>query len=153
MFLSFKSIKKLADSPTEEEIIEEVKELLPNMVYYLHIEAIPTWVNFVVFQTHAYLHNVTLGYNIEKVPHRYVSGQNVGLVQNVTATGPPQFFLDNINPFNVTVLIAVIAYSKTGKLPNTLIISTICKMELNFRVHHGLVYLKPCQADLYSKLH
>lgn len=102
-------------SSNTEHIAEQIKQLQPNIVYYLNIEFIPDWVQFIVVQTHVYLHNVTLKYNIEKVANRYVTGQNVGLVQNISTTGTAQVFLENENPYIVTALIAVVPYNKSGR--------------------------------------
>uniref|UniRef100_A0A1B6KBX2 TM7S3/TM198-like domain-containing protein n=1 Tax=Graphocephala atropunctata TaxID=36148 RepID=A0A1B6KBX2_9HEMI len=117
VFLIFKQSDELPNVPNDEDIVEETKELQPNVVYYLNVQFIPDWAQFIILQTHAYLHNVTLGYNIEKLPKKYVTGQNIGLVQNVTTSRTAQFFLENDNPFNVSVLVAVVAYSKNAPVP------------------------------------
>lgn len=95
---------------------EGLRLLQPNIVYYLNIDNIPDWVEFVVVQVHAYLHNVTLKYTIDKVPGKFVSGQNVGLVKAVADRGIAQLFLENENPYNTTVLLAVVPYEKSGTL-------------------------------------
>lgn len=105
----------LSDPLRDGEVAEEIKDLEPNITYYFHIENIPLFANFMVFQAHAYLHNVTLGYSLEKVANRYVTGQNIGLVQNITGKGAVNFFVENSNAFNVSVLVAAVAYNKSGE--------------------------------------
>lgn len=115
IFLLFGAPQILSDPLTDGEIVEEVKDLEPNKTYYFHIENAPVWTNFVVFQAHAYLHNVTLGYGVKKTASRYVTGQNIGLVQDMTAKGPLTFFVENSNGFNVSVLVAAVSYNKSGE--------------------------------------
>lgn len=115
IFLSFKESQQISAPFNDEHIVEQIKEFEPNIVYCLNIQFIPDWVQFLIVQAHVYLHNVTLKYNIEKVAHKYVTGQNIGLVQNVSSTGSTQIFLENENPYNVTVLLAVVLYNESGK--------------------------------------
>ncbi|KAG8301285.1 Transmembrane 7 super member 3 [Homalodisca vitripennis] len=117
VFLSFKQTDVLPTLPNDEDILEQTSELQPNIVYYLHVQFIPSWVQFIILQTHAYLHNVSLGYSMEMLSNKSVTGQNIGLAANVTSSRTAQFFLENDNPFNVTVLIAVVAYNKNAPLP------------------------------------
>ncbi|XP_054263615.1 transmembrane 7 superfamily member 3-like [Macrosteles quadrilineatus] len=114
ILLSYKSLK----SPIGDgEIVEEIHELQANMDYYIHAEYIPDWAQFIVVQTHVYLHNVTLSYTIKKVEGKYVTGQNIGLMQNVTSAETAQLFLLNENPFNVTALLTIVAYTKNAPVP------------------------------------
>lgn len=103
------------DVSIDNEIIEDLIVLPPTSIYSLHITDIPSSVYFIVLQAHSYLYNVTLSYNRVKREHTYITGYNVGLVQIIGSLGTAQFYVANNNTFNVTMLMTVVAYGKSGE--------------------------------------
>lgn len=113
------------DLPLDNEVIENLIPLSPTSVYSLQVIDIPTAVHFIVLQVHSYLYNVTLSYNRLKQPHKYITGSNVGLVQIIGPLRMAQFYLENNNTFNATVLMTVIAYGRNAPIPGG------CNMEFS----------------------
>lgn len=92
-----------------------IRSLEPLSMSAVTTEAVPSDVRFIVFQVHAYLHNISLSYNSTLLPHHHVNGTNVGLVWQ-TNQGTPTFYVSNQNPENVTVMYAIVAYGAYCKL-------------------------------------
>lgn len=118
IIISLKSLNIVENAlPPDNELIEDLIVLLPSSVYSLQVTDIPIGVHFIVLQAHSYLYNVTLSYNKMKQPHQFITGYNVGLVQIVSSSGIAQFYLENNNTFNATVLVTVVAYGNSAPIP------------------------------------
>ena len=75
---------------------------------------VPKSANFLVFQAHSFVYNVSLSYNQTLVPNYHVNGTNIGLIHHMAA-GTPKMYLKNLNTTeNITVLIVVQVYNKSG---------------------------------------
>jgi len=99
-------------------LIKDTKLLPPFSTVILNVVKIPETIQFIVVQAHTFQFNVTLSYNDILIPHLFINGTNLGLVQLIDEKQTDaKFYIRNGNERpNVSVLITVQGYGEEGKV-------------------------------------
>ena len=98
-------------------VIKDIKKLTPLSTLTINIDDIPNDVGFVLVESHAYEHYVSLSYTEMTEPHLNINGTNIGLVQEINVGQTiATMYLHNPKNNSVTVLITVQAYGTNGEL-------------------------------------
>ncbi|XP_022191843.2 transmembrane 7 superfamily member 3 [Nilaparvata lugens] len=100
-----------------EVLVQNINVVSPFTTAVLNITNIESDVNFFVTEVHSHLHNITLGYHVELVPHTYIVGTNIGLVTVRNGASNVQLYLQNFNLVEVTAMITIIGYNKFAPIP------------------------------------
>lgn len=111
------NLDKYNKTSTEDQAFTELISLKGNSNNIINVVNIPIEVSFVIIQVHSYLYNVSMSYDndLSIKPRNSVSGTNIGLFSATDGAQIASVYAFNQNPFDVDGLIAVVAYTSTGK--------------------------------------
>lgn len=111
-----------------------------NSFVKIHSSPVPESVSFAILQAHTQIHKLTLAHHRNLEYGNHVNGSSIGIYSEVQAKGATHFvsgYVFNNNPFNVTVLVFIMYYDKSGK---TELKSVACF----FCCNSCMLFISPC---------